>query len=74
MSFSDEEVAYLRSHRLARLATVASDGQPDVVPVGVEFDGTHLYVGGLARPGPAGSATCRPATPRWPLSSTTWPR
>jgi pyridoxamine 5'-phosphate oxidase family protein len=39
MSFSDEEVAYLRSQRLARLATVAPDGQPDVVPVGFEFDG-----------------------------------
>jgi pyridoxamine 5'-phosphate oxidase family protein len=47
MSFSDEEVAYLRSQQLARLATVAPDGQPDVVPVGFEFDGTHLYVGGL---------------------------
>jgi pyridoxamine 5'-phosphate oxidase family protein len=47
MSFSDEEVAYLRSQRLARIATVDSDGQPDVVPVGYEFDGTHLYVGGL---------------------------
>jgi pyridoxamine 5'-phosphate oxidase family protein len=47
MSFSDEEVAYLRSQRLARLATVSPDGQPDVVPVGFEFDGTHLYVGGL---------------------------
>jgi pyridoxamine 5'-phosphate oxidase family protein len=48
MSFSDEEVAYLRSQRLARLATVAPDGQPDVVPVGFEFDGTHLHLGGLA--------------------------
>jgi pyridoxamine 5'-phosphate oxidase family protein len=47
MSFSNEEVAYLRSQRLARLATVSPDGQPDVVPVGFEFDGTHLYVGGL---------------------------
>ena len=48
MSFSDEEVAYLRSQRLARLATVAPDGQPDVVPVGFEFDGRYLYVGGMA--------------------------
>lgn len=47
MSFSDEEVAYLRSQRLARIATVSPDGQPDVVPVGYEFDGTYLYVGGL---------------------------
>jgi len=47
MSFTDEEIAYLRSQRLARIATVAPDGQPDVLPVGHEFDGTHLYVGGL---------------------------
>ena len=47
MAFSDEELAYLRSQRLARLATVAPDGQPDVVPVGFEFDGTHIYVGGM---------------------------
>jgi pyridoxamine 5'-phosphate oxidase family protein len=40
-------VAYLRSQRLARLATVAPDGQPDVVPVGFEVDGTHIYVGGM---------------------------
>ena len=38
MSFTDQEVAYLRSQRLARLATVAPDGQPDVVPVGFEFE------------------------------------
>jgi len=47
MSFTDEEVAYLRSQPLARLATVAPDGQPDVAPVGFEFDGTCLFVGGF---------------------------
>jgi pyridoxamine 5'-phosphate oxidase family protein len=47
MSFSDAEIAYLRSQRLARLATVSSDSQPDVVPVGYQFDGTHFYVGGI---------------------------
>ena len=47
MSFTDEEVAYLRSQRLCRIATVSPDGQPDVVPVGFEFDGTHVFVGGL---------------------------
>jgi pyridoxamine 5'-phosphate oxidase family protein len=47
MSFTDEEVTYLRSQRLARIATVDSDGQPDVAPVGFEFDGTYLYVGGM---------------------------
>lgn len=47
MAFSEEETAYLRSQRLARIATVAADGQPDVVPVGYEFDGRYLYVGGI---------------------------
>ncbi|MEU7858654.1 PPOX class F420-dependent oxidoreductase [Nonomuraea sp. NPDC049141] len=47
MSFNEEELAYLRSQRLVRLATVSADDQPDVVPVGFEFDGTYLYVGGF---------------------------
>jgi pyridoxamine 5'-phosphate oxidase family protein len=47
VSFNEEEINYLRSQRLARLATVADDGQPDVVPVGFEFDGTYFYVGGI---------------------------
>ncbi|WP_117211898.1 PPOX class F420-dependent oxidoreductase [Allorhizocola rhizosphaerae] len=46
MSFTEEEVEYLRSQMTARLATVAPDGQPDVVPVALEFDGTHFWVGG----------------------------
>ncbi|HEX3546750.1 MAG TPA: pyridoxamine 5'-phosphate oxidase family protein [Mycobacterium sp.] len=33
MAFSDEEIDYLRSQPVARLATVNEDGQPDVVPV-----------------------------------------
>lgn len=36
----------MRSQPLARLATVGRDGQPDVVPVACEFDGTHFWVGG----------------------------
>jgi pyridoxamine 5'-phosphate oxidase family protein len=47
MAFTDEELTYLQSQRLARIATVAPDGQPDVAPVGFEFDGTYLYVGGM---------------------------
>ena len=47
MSFTDEEIAYLRTQRLARIATVAADGQPDVMPVGYQFDGKYLYVGGM---------------------------
>jgi pyridoxamine 5'-phosphate oxidase family protein len=46
MSFTDEEIAYLQSQPLARFATVSSDGQPDVVPVAFEFDGTGFWVGG----------------------------
>jgi pyridoxamine 5'-phosphate oxidase family protein len=46
MSFTDEEIAYLRSQPLGRLATLSPDGQPDAVPVAVEFDGTYFWVGG----------------------------
>ncbi|GAA4892339.1 PPOX class F420-dependent oxidoreductase [Streptomonospora salina] len=46
MSFTDEEAAYLRENPMGRLATVAPDGSPDVVPVAVEFDGAYLWVGG----------------------------
>jgi pyridoxamine 5'-phosphate oxidase family protein len=46
MAFTDEEIAYLRSQPLGRLATLGAGGQPDVVPVAVEADGTFLWVGG----------------------------
>ena len=46
MSFTAEEVAYLRSQPLGRLATVSPEGQPDVVPVAFEFDGANFWVGG----------------------------
>jgi pyridoxamine 5'-phosphate oxidase family protein len=42
MAFTDDELADLNSQRLARLATVDLDEQPDVVPVGFEYDGTLL--------------------------------
>jgi pyridoxamine 5'-phosphate oxidase family protein len=45
-TFTEEEIAYLRSQPLARLATLGPDDQPDVVPVACEFDGTHFWVGG----------------------------
>jgi pyridoxamine 5'-phosphate oxidase family protein len=47
MSFTEEEIGYLRSQRLARIATVGADGQPDVMPVGYQFDGEYFYVGGM---------------------------
>jgi len=46
MSFTDEEIDYLRSQPVARLATVGPEAQPDAVPVAFEFDGTGFWVGG----------------------------
>jgi pyridoxamine 5'-phosphate oxidase family protein len=48
MAFTEEEVAYLKSQPLARIATVGPGEQPDVAPVGFEFDGTYFWVGGYA--------------------------
>jgi pyridoxamine 5'-phosphate oxidase family protein len=49
--FSEKEIEYLKSQHIARIATagVSPDGsvQPDVVPVGFDFDGEYFYVGGL---------------------------
>jgi pyridoxamine 5'-phosphate oxidase family protein len=46
MTFTDAEITYARSQPLGRLATVADDDQPDVVPVGFDFDGTYFYISG----------------------------
>ena len=48
MAFTDEEIAYLRAQPIGRLATLGAEEQPDAVPVAVEYDGTHLWVGGGA--------------------------
>src|SRR5579859_7877380 len=45
--FSEQELAFLQTQRLARVATVAPDGQPSVDAVGFSFDGTHFYIGGF---------------------------
>lgn len=42
--FTDEEIAYLKSQPLARLATVAQDLQPDASPVGFDFDGEVFLI------------------------------
>ena len=47
MNFTADEVEFLRCHGIARLATAGEDDQPDVVPVAVEFDGAHFWVGGV---------------------------
>jgi pyridoxamine 5'-phosphate oxidase family protein len=36
--FTDNELAYLRSQRLARLATVRPDGSPQIAPVGFHYN------------------------------------
>lgn len=51
--FSQKEIEYLNSQRLARIATATVSTheersvQPDVVPVGFDFDGDYFYVGGM---------------------------
>jgi pyridoxamine 5'-phosphate oxidase family protein len=46
--FSPAEVAYLNSQRLARIATIGSDGQPHVVPVAFRYnpDEDTIDIGG----------------------------
>lgn len=45
--FSDRKNEYLKSQRLARIATASREEmQPDVAPVGFDFDGTYFYVSG----------------------------
>jgi len=43
--FSKPEIDYIKSQMLLRIGTVSKSGQPDVVPVGLEFDGTNFWVG-----------------------------
>jgi pyridoxamine 5'-phosphate oxidase family protein len=50
MPFTEDEVAYLRSQPLARLATLGAGDQPDAVPVAFEFDGAGFWVGGTGEP------------------------
>jgi pyridoxamine 5'-phosphate oxidase family protein len=48
--FSQKETEYLGSQRIARIATASlREGiiQPDVVPVGFDFDGEYFYVSGM---------------------------
>ena len=47
-SFSAEEIAYLRSQRLGRLATVNAAGEPHVTPVGFRYNAENdtIEIGG----------------------------
>ena len=42
---TEKETQYVNSQRLARIGTVTAEGQPDVSPVGFDFDGQYFYVG-----------------------------
>ncbi len=46
VGFSDAERHFISEQKLIRIATVSKSGQPDVAPVGFEFDGQFFYVGG----------------------------
>ncbi len=51
--FTDQEVAFLQSQRLGRLATVNAAGEPHVVPVtyryNAELDTLDIFGMGIAR-------------------------
>lgn len=44
--FSEQELAFLRTQPLARLATVTVNGQPDADAVGFAFENGRFYIGG----------------------------
>jgi pyridoxamine 5'-phosphate oxidase family protein len=44
--FSEQELAFLRTQPLARLATVAVAGQPDADAVGFAFENERFSIGG----------------------------
>ena len=43
--FSEAETNYLKSQRLARIASASARGTPEVSPVGFEFDGKYFWIG-----------------------------
>lgn len=50
MSFTKDEVEYMRTQPVGRIGTAGPDGQPDAVPIGIEYDGEYFYVGGGLQP------------------------
>jgi pyridoxamine 5'-phosphate oxidase family protein len=45
--FSEKETEYIKSQRLARIATVSpKEMQRDIDPVGFDFDGANFYING----------------------------
>ncbi len=46
VKFSEKEATFLMENKLARIGTVSAKGQPHVVPIVYEFDGSYLYFSG----------------------------
>jgi pyridoxamine 5'-phosphate oxidase family protein len=48
-AFTEQEIGYMASQRLGRIATVGADGQPHVVPTSFRYNPEHdaIDVGGL---------------------------
>jgi pyridoxamine 5'-phosphate oxidase family protein len=46
---SEAETKYLKTQKLARIATSSARGVPEVSPVGFEFDGKYFWVGSHSR-------------------------
>lgn len=46
-TFTEAELAYLRSQPLMRFATASPSGRPDVAPVGFECDGSDILTSGF---------------------------
>jgi len=44
-SFSPEEISFLKSQRLLRIATSSKRAVPEVSPVGFEYDGRYFWIG-----------------------------
>jgi pyridoxamine 5'-phosphate oxidase family protein len=45
--FNKDELKYVKSQLLARVATASAKGKPNVAVVGFEFDGRHFYIGSV---------------------------
>src|SRR5712691_12487913 len=43
-TLTEAEAAFVRTQRVARLATADADGNPHVIPVCYAFDGTRFYI------------------------------
>jgi pyridoxamine 5'-phosphate oxidase family protein len=47
LMFNKDELKFLKSQFLVRIATATPKGKPNVAPVGFEFDGKYFYVGSV---------------------------